>query len=86
MTPYSAISPNSTEHLVGFRPMKPMFLIQEEIAQKQFKVLRCFMDTVSQVIVVCPGQQTPKISYIFHPAITNMRIYSENMSFKISDN
>lgn len=44
--------------------MKRMVLVQKEIAKEYFKKLRRFMNTVFQVIVVCPDQRIPKIPCI----------------------
>lgn len=41
--------------------MKRIALIQEEIAKEQFKELCRFMNTIFQIIIVCPDELIPKI-------------------------
>ena len=44
--------------------MKRMILVQNEIAEEQFKVLCRFVNAIFQIIIVCPDQRIPKIPCI----------------------
>ena len=45
--------------------MKRIALIQEEIAKEQFKELCRFMNTIFQIIIVCPNKRVPEIPCMF---------------------
>ena len=44
--------------------MKSMFLVQQQIPQKKFHVLRCFTDAVFQIIIVSPYKGVSEVPCI----------------------
>lgn len=41
--------------------MKWMIFIQKKVLKKHFKILRCLMYSIFQVIIICPDQRVTKI-------------------------